>query len=73
MNIRKRSEIPVEDTWATEDLFVSDEAWEQELAALEDDKKVIVSYAGRLGESGQVLFDFLSYCKKWCFVVYFPG
>ena len=64
MNIRKRSEIPVEDTWATEDLFVSDEAWEQELATLEEDKKVIVSYAGRLGESGQVLFDFLSYCEK---------
>ena len=27
--IRKRSEIPVEDTLALEDLYVSDEAWEQ--------------------------------------------
>ena len=26
--IRERNEIPVEDTWATEDMYVSDEAWE---------------------------------------------
>ena len=25
--IRKRSEIPVEDTWALEDLYATDEAW----------------------------------------------
>ena len=25
--IRKRSEIPVEDTWALEDLYASDELW----------------------------------------------
>ena len=27
--IRNRSEIPVEDTWATEDMYISDAAWEQ--------------------------------------------
>ena len=32
--IRKREEIPVEDTWAVEDLYVSDEAWEEALNAL---------------------------------------
>ena len=36
--IRQRHEIPVEDTWAVEDLFVTDEAWEQELATIEADK-----------------------------------
>jgi len=30
--IPQRAEIAKEDTWATEDLFASDEAWEQELA-----------------------------------------
>mgnify|MGYP006967452809 CR=1 FL=1 len=30
--IRERSEIPVEDTWATEDLYATDAAWEEELA-----------------------------------------
>ena len=57
--IRKRSEIPTEDTWATEDLYPTDEAWEQELHTLEEDKKQLVSYAGRLAESGQTLFSFL--------------
>ena len=57
--IRNRSEIPVEDTWATEDMFVSDAAWEQELATLEPDKEALASYAGRLSESGKVLYDYL--------------
>ena len=39
--IRSREEIPVEDTWATEDMYPSDEAWEAELATLEDDKALL--------------------------------
>ena len=57
--IRNRSEIPAEDTWATEDMYASDTAWEQELATLEQDKEVLASYAGRLSASGQTLFDYL--------------
>ncbi len=57
--IRKRSEIPVEDTWATTDLYATDEAWEQELATLDADKKALASYAGRLAESGKTLYDYL--------------
>ena len=60
MKIRERSEIPVEDTWATEDLYATDEAWEAELATLDADKEKIVSFAGRLGESGDVLFTYLT-------------
>ena len=60
MKIRARSEIPVEDTWATEDLYATDEAWEAELATLDADKEKIVSFAGRLGESGDVLFAYLT-------------
>ena len=62
--IKMRSEIPVEDTWATEDLFVSDEAWEQELATLENDKKELAAFAGRLAESGETLFAYLSGMEK---------
>ncbi len=58
--IRQRSEIPVEDTWAIEDLYLTDEAWEKELSTLEADKQTLCGYAGRLGESGQVLFDYLT-------------
>ncbi len=57
--IRKRSEIPVEDTWAVEDLYSSDEAWEQALATLEEDKNVLSSYAGTLAQSGETLFSYL--------------
>ena len=58
--IRKRADIPVEDTWALEDIYPTDEAWEQELATLEADEAELVSYAGRLGESGKTLFAYLS-------------
>ena len=57
--IRKRSEIPVEDTWALEDLYMSDEAWEQELATLSDDQTVLASYAGKLAESAENLYAYM--------------
>ena len=57
--IKKRSEIPTEDKWAIEDLYPTDEAWEETLATLEEDKNALAAYAGRLGESGQTLYDFL--------------
>ena len=60
MKIRKRSEIPVEDTWAIEDLYSTDEAWEEDLKALEADREMLASYEGKLGQSGQMLFEYLS-------------
>ena len=57
--IRSREEIPQEDTWALEDLYVSDEAWEQALSALMARKDEVAAYAGKLGESGETLCAFL--------------
>ena len=57
--IRKREEIPVEDTWAVEDLYPSDEAWEEALAALAPVQEEAVTYAGRLAESAETLYAFL--------------
>jgi len=51
--IPQRAEIAKEDTWATEDLFASDEAWEQELATLPEDQTELAAFAGKLGEDGQ--------------------
>ena len=62
--IPARSEIAVEDTWATEDLYPSDEAWQAELASMEGAKEVFASYAGRLGESGQTLYEYLHYDEE---------
>ena len=57
--IRQRSEIPVEDTWALEDIYPTDEAWEQELATLAQDKDVLTGYAGRLSENAHTLYAYL--------------
>ena len=62
--IRERSQIPVEDTWAIEDLYPADEAWHADLAALAAEKEKLVSYAGKLGQSGQTLYDFLWACEQ---------
>jgi len=58
--IRRRSEIPVEDTWAIEDLYANDEAWEQELAALAEKSKELAAFDGHLADSGESLYNFLS-------------
>ena len=57
--IPARSELAVEDTWAIEDLYPSDESWEAELDSISKNQVELSSYAGRLGESGQTLYDFL--------------
>ena len=58
--IRKRSEIPVEDTWAVEDLFASDEAWEQALTELMPEKDALAAYAGHLADSAETLCQYLT-------------
>jgi len=62
--IPQRSEIPVEDKWAIEDLYPTDEAWEADLATLEQDKEYLVSFAGLLGESAETLYNYLSYSEE---------
>ena len=59
-SIRKRSEVPVEHTWKVEDLYASDEAWEQELATVANDKQELASFAGRLAESPETLLAYLT-------------
>ena len=58
--IPTRDEIAWEDKWATEDLFPSDEAWEQECATLPSDQEALLSFAGHLSDSGEKLFDYLT-------------
>ncbi len=55
-----RSEVKKEDTWATEDMYVSDEAWEAELSTVNADKDALVAFAGKLGESGETLCAYLT-------------
>ena len=62
--IRERREIPPEDQWALEDLFPTDEAWEQALTALEAEGQALASFGGRLGQSGEVLYAFLEKMER---------
>ena len=57
---QSREEIPLEHRWATEDLYPTDEAWEADLFRLNEMKNNLVSFTGRLAESGTVLFDYLT-------------
>ncbi len=59
-----RSEIAVEDTWATEDMYASDEAWEAELTAIAEDQRYSASFAGKLCENADNLFAYLSHDEK---------
>ena len=55
----ERHQIPQDYTWDLTDLYPSDEAWHAEANTLEKEQEKLQSYAGKLAESGQTLFDFL--------------
>ena len=62
MEIKKytsRAEIPVEETWAIEDLFATDEIWNRELDTLPGDTRELASYKGILGRDAETLLEYL--------------
>lgn len=50
-----REEVPVEETWRLEDLFLSIEDWEAALGAVDSEIAQVTGYRGRLGEGASVL------------------
>ena len=56
--IRKRSEIPVEDTWATEDLYATDALWEEDLQKIAPVAREMAAFAGKLNQP-ENLYAFL--------------
>ena len=42
-----REEIPAESKWAIEDLYPSDEAWEEALSSLTQDQAELEGFAGK--------------------------
>ncbi len=57
----ERKEIPVEDTWRLEDIFATDQAWEDEFKNIQDSLPKGEQYRGKLGESADVLWDALQF------------
>ncbi|MGI6011945.1 MAG: oligoendopeptidase F [Ruminococcus sp.] len=55
-----REEIPAKDKWRIEDLYSSDEKWEEEFERLNSMSEEFKKFQGRLGENGMVLYEALS-------------
>ncbi len=62
--IPNRCDIAEADKWATEDLFATDEAWSEALAAVVEEGKVLATYAGKLGESAESLLGYLELMEQ---------
>ena len=56
--IRKRADIPTEDTWNLADLYVSDEDWEKDLEILKQDGVALAAYNGKLNHA-ESLYNYL--------------
>ncbi|GAA0432844.1 oligoendopeptidase F [Lentibacillus halophilus] len=54
-----RNEIPEERKWKLEDIFKTDDDWEEERKALENDLPSITAYQGSIADSAQNLYDVL--------------
>ena len=63
--IPTREEIAPQDKWAVEDLYATDELWEQELATIAQDQAYFVSFEGRLAESAETLYDYLQQTERF--------
>lgn len=59
-----RSEVPEHLTWNLKDIFESDEAWEQELAAIANDIPTVTKYFGRFRESASMLLECLEAAEE---------
>lgn len=58
--LMKRKDVKVEDTWAIEDLYATEEAWLLAYSELENQLEVLKSFKDRLGESAKVLLEFMN-------------
>lgn len=59
-----RSEVPVEHTWKLEDLFATDDEWNNELKAIQNDLPTVTQYRGKLSEGGKTLLNCLKAEEK---------
>src|SRR5690625_4115122 len=57
--LQARSEVPEDRTWKLEDIFATDDLWEEELSRLKEDIPKITSFKGKLAESADTLYQVL--------------
>lgn len=59
--IPQRNELPADVKWAIEDLYPTDEAWEQDLLKAKESPAKIASYKGLLSTDSAKLLEYLRY------------
>ena len=59
MSIPERKDVNFADTWALTDLYGSDDEWHEDFQWNQDYLKFVKGYQGRLGESAQLLYNWL--------------
>src|SRR3712207_9046700 len=57
--VLRRSEIALEHTWDTSNVFPSDEAWEAELVRVDQQLPTLTRFRGHLGDNPAMLADWL--------------
>ena len=57
--IPERSEIAIQDQWALEDLYATDELWQEDLKKLQAEIDELAGFAGRISQSAQELLAYL--------------
>ncbi|MBQ3217030.1 MAG: oligoendopeptidase F [Oscillospiraceae bacterium] len=57
--ILERSQVAEQDKWAIHDIYATDELWEEDLKKAKELLPTIAAFAGKLGENGQTLLDYL--------------
>lgn len=62
--LKKRSEVEQQFKWKIEDMFANDEQWQKEAEEIKTLTEEVKSYQGRLGESAEVLYAYLSLQDK---------
>ena len=58
--VLKRSEVPAENTWKLEDLFISEDKWFEKYDELKELPSRIAAYQGRICESADTLLSFMT-------------
>ena len=59
--IPTREEVPVECTWALEDLYANDDEWKKDVEVMKTSIEKIAAYEGKLATSARTLLAYLQY------------
>ena len=59
--IPTREEVPVEYTWALEDLYANDDEWKKDVEVMKASMEKIAAYEGKLATSAKTLLAYLQY------------